>query len=71
MTVTEPKVNKVTQSVAFSPTGALQSSYIVNFSVGAHGPFQAQIPAGEFTADRVVAEMKKTADVLNALPAEA
>jgi hypothetical protein len=64
----EPKLNKVTQAVSFSPAGALQSTYIVNFSVGDHGPFQAQIAASDFTADNVVAAMKKTAEILNALP---
>jgi hypothetical protein len=63
----KPTLNRITQTSTFSVNGQLQPVYNVNFSVGTHGPFTAQIPAEQFTPKAVIDAMQKVADQINTI----
>jgi hypothetical protein len=60
-------VNRIGQFTTFTANGKLVQTYLVNFSVGDHGPFQIQIPADQFNAENVQKAMQPTVDGINAL----
>lgn len=64
----EPTVSKVTQTSTFSGEGKLQQTYLVQFMVGADGPFSISVPAAQFNTDQVKKQMAEVADTLNKLP---
>lgn len=56
-----PKVTKVRASPVLLPDGTVQARMLVEYMVGAHGPFTLTLLAAEFTAARVQQEMEKVA----------
>ena len=59
--IEKPKLLRIQQTSVILPDGKLQPTYVVGYTVGDHGPFTTQVPAGEFTAKPVTAIMNKTA----------
>ena len=47
-------ITRISESVTVDPgtTGIIRTK-VVQFKVGAHGPFQIELPAAEFTSARV------------------
>ncbi len=66
----KPTVISIKQTNTLGTTGNLQVQYVVQFSVGPHGPFTITVPADQFTAANVQAEMNKiAAEVAQLAPA--
>ena len=63
----KPEIKNVTQTARLNLTGPPSYFMRVLYVVGTHGPFTAEFPAAEFTAQAVQAEMAKTAATINAL----
>jgi len=60
-------VVRVQQASRIDLTGQVHYFKRVTYTVGNHGPFQAEIPDAEFTAAKVREIMSKTAAELNIL----
>lgn len=64
----EPKVTRVTETSSFDSTGNRLQTFLVNFTVGDHGPFSVVVPAAQFNPDEVKKKMAEVADTINKLP---
>lgn len=63
----KPQLVRITQSSNFTADGKLNTVYVVQFSVGNHGPFTVQVPRETFNAATVEAAMHAVADEINKL----
>jgi len=62
------EVTKIVEVFFNSLTGQLLRGYTVTYNVGTQGPFNLQIPAGEFSAAEVIKRTNAFAAELAQLP---
>ena len=53
------QIVRVLENPVLLPTGGVERNIRVDYTVGTHGPFSLTLPAAEFSAVRVKAEMDK------------
>ena len=47
----QPKIQRITEAAQIQPDGKVVPMVTVIYMIGVHGPFSAQFPSKDFTAD--------------------
>ena len=63
----KPVITQIAPANTIDFQGNVVRQMRVTFTVGTHGPFDVTVPADQFTAVAVQAEMQKIADTVNQL----
>ena len=63
----QPTVITIKQANILNPDGTFTRTFVVDFTVGTHGPFTVQLDGAAFTTDNVKKAMQEVADKVNAI----